>query len=245
MLWLYLSVWILGAVLKSRAAVPGFPPRQNVLQTFLFVTSNPLLFVFEDSFCPGLATLIWDNGQFLGTTPSVQNFCGLSVRGDTSVIVSPIFTQGQYLLAAGIHNLTVLVYGSPTPNGHATQSLTLKPQANGTTALVDVKMLGSSTTALTDQQAKAVVDSVPKILNEQAEKKEGRSLVPGWVIEHLGYRPPEQSAYLPRTPRLLPPTHKSPSSSSSTDKARGPKLKSADGAMTTYQLDRKRGLRLL
>ena len=112
------------------------PPRQDILQTFLFFSSGPLTLVFRDTFCPGLATLIWDNDVFLGTTPSLQTFCGISVRGDTSVIVDPQFTSGEYELAAGFHNLTVLVYGSPTPNGRATVSLILEPQPG-----VELKML--------------------------------------------------------------------------------------------------------
>jgi hypothetical protein len=105
----------------------NLPPRQNVLQVFLFTSSGPFHLHFQDTFCPGLATMIWDNNIFLGTTPSIQNFCGISVKGDSSVIVSPQFTSGDYFFNAGFHNLTVLVYGSPTPNGKATVKLTLFP----------------------------------------------------------------------------------------------------------------------
>ena len=103
------------------------PPRQNVLQVFLFTSSGPFRLHFQDTFCPGLATMIWDNNNFLGTTPSIQNFCGVSVRGDSSVIISPQFTSGDFFFSAGFHNLTVLVFGSPTPNGKATVQLTLFP----------------------------------------------------------------------------------------------------------------------
>jgi hypothetical protein len=104
------------------------PPRQNVLQIFLLTSSGPFRLHFQDTFCPGLATFIWDNNIFLGTTPSIQTFCGVSVRGDSSVIISPDFTQGDYFFTAGFHNLTVLVYGSPTPNGKATLQLTIFPE---------------------------------------------------------------------------------------------------------------------
>lgn len=124
--------------------VDDFPPRQNVLQVFLFYSTGPLKLLFQDTFCPGLATLIWDNDVFLGTTPSAQTYCGISVRGDSSVIVEPQFTSGEYPLAAGFHNLTVLVYGSPTPNGKATVRLTLEPQPG-----TQVKLLSQSRQQLT------------------------------------------------------------------------------------------------
>lgn len=159
------------------------PPRQNVLQVFLFTSSSPLDLVFQDTFCPGLATLIWDNDQFLGTTPSLQNFCGISVRGDASVIVNPIFTKGTYRLAAGSHNLTVLVYGSPTPNGKATQSLTLFPLDDDAEIIVQA----SKTIPMPAQQARTIVQSVPKALDNEHPQK--RSLLPQWVLEHSNYRP--------------------------------------------------------
>ena len=104
------------------------PPRQDIVQTFLFDSTGPLTLFFKDTFCPGLATLIWDNDVFLGTTPSLQNFCGISASGFTSAIVSPQFTSGKYELAAGFHNLTVFIYASPTPNGQATLSINLFPE---------------------------------------------------------------------------------------------------------------------
>lgn len=103
------------------------PPRADVRQEFLFFSTGPFTLFFQDTFCPGLATLIWDNDLFLGTTPSRQNFCGISASGFTSAIISPQFTSGSYDMLAGFHNLTILVYASPTPNGKATVSINLFP----------------------------------------------------------------------------------------------------------------------
>lgn len=123
---MYLVFLLIGAVLAIPLLSP-LPPRKDILQTFLFDSSGPFTLFFQDTFCPGLATLIWDNDVFLGTTPSLQNYCGISASGFTSAIVSPQFTSGSYDRPAGFHNLTVLVYASPTPNGKATVSLNLFP----------------------------------------------------------------------------------------------------------------------
>jgi hypothetical protein len=125
---------LLSSLIAASIALPllpllldPLPPRQDVRQTFLFDSSGPFTLYFQDTFCPGLATLIWDNDVFLGTTPSRQNYCGVSASGFTSAIVSPQFTSGSYDRPGGFHNLTVVVYASPTPNGKATVSINLFP----------------------------------------------------------------------------------------------------------------------
>lgn len=155
-----LLVQILVVFLNTLSQASDLPPRQSVLQVFLLVSSGPFRLHFQDTFCPGLATFIWDNDVFLGTTPSIQNYCGISARGDTSVIISPIFTQGDYFFGAGFHNLTVLIYGSPTPNGKATLQLTIFPEGGS-------KILLNKTIKreLKQQEVQAIIPQNPQPAN--------------------------------------------------------------------------------
>lgn len=128
MMMMMLLLWSILQVQYNCVPLQGpLPPRKDVRQVFLFDSSGPFTLFFQDTFCPGLATLIWDNDNFLGTTPSIQNYCGISASGFTSAIISPQFTSGSYQRPAGFHNLTIVVYASPTPNGRATLSINLFP----------------------------------------------------------------------------------------------------------------------
>lgn len=106
--------------------ISSFPPYEDVREVFLFTSTGPLTVELQDAFCTGRNFSCWDNNVFLGTTVSIQNFCGISASS-YAPIIEPSFVKVQYPLDAGYHNLTVFITDSPIGNGVASLRITLKP----------------------------------------------------------------------------------------------------------------------
>lgn len=100
---------------------------ETVIQRFHFTSNTALNLLLNDRFCAGQTYSVKDNGWYLAYDfPSLPTICGVSTTS-LSIIYSPQFMSASYFLAAGNHNLTIVIKGSQAANHVSTMAITLVP----------------------------------------------------------------------------------------------------------------------
>ena len=114
----------------EKSLLGGFPVLVNVQLVYLLTSSGPFTVLFEDRFCTGTSFQVWDNGFPFEEVYDQLNFCGVTPNTYAN-IVEPRFTRATYYFDAGYHNMTVLVYNTPLPQGITSLTTTIFPERGG------------------------------------------------------------------------------------------------------------------
>ncbi len=104
-----------------------FPPLRRIIETFLVTTDSQVEVKFQDAFCNGRNFTVIDNNVHIATVIGLTpRFCGINTSSYIP-IVEPQFTNFDYTMILGFHNLTLIVEDSPI--GSASIRVTFFPEA--------------------------------------------------------------------------------------------------------------------